>query len=160
MVASRSKMAAIAFVGATAPLAGGLCSFTSVQDASRSWKDSRDGKDHFQLLLRVPDPWRPFAHVMLEWPDVVEITSAMGASLTRKAGTCSAPHLSCIADCFHHALDLQTMVALSLSLSSTAFGRVLERFRSPGREHSMSNQPSCAGSALSIGCCFAPCCSS
>ena len=69
-------------------LVAGACPFTEVHAASRAWKEPRDGKGHFQLLLRVPDPWRPFAHVVLEWADQpVKISSVEGARVHRHAGT-------------------------------------------------------------------------
>ena len=89
MLAPRLRLLA-AFVFDLAVRVAGACPFTEVQGSSRAWTDSRDGKDHFQLMLRVPDPWRPFAHVVLEWADqAVEITSSEGARVKRHAGECA-----------------------------------------------------------------------
>ena len=85
MPALRSGLRPALLVHLVAAVAGS-CTITRVVESSRSWKEVRDGKDHFQLLMQVPEPWRPFAHFMMEWTDQVQIISAQGASLVKKSG--------------------------------------------------------------------------
>lgn len=94
MAASRGGrclgLAALSF-----PLArvAGLCPFSEVLPSSRAWTEAKDTTDTFQLSLLSPQPWRPFAHLVLEWRDRVEITWIEGAHVTRRAGASSHPPL-------------------------------------------------------------------